>query len=204
MSIKRKKLVYFVKISLLLCIEAVFCFTPIGSIPIGPIVATLSLIPVIIASLTFGKNAGIILGFTMALFSFTYWTFIMPASPTAFIFTPFSEFAGYKGNVASIIICFIPRILAGYVPAALKGVYTKYNSNQHSNIILLVASICGSMTNTILVLLFVFVFFRNEYSAIIGKNIVTIIGTTILTNGISEAMVAAIVCPIVYNAIKDI
>lgn len=197
----RKKITNTVKICFLICIEAIFCFTPLGSIPIGPIVATLSMIPVIITSLTFGKKVGMILGFTMATFSFIYWTFIMPAAPTAFIFTPFSEFVGYKGNIGSLIICFVPRVLTGYIPDTIK----KISSNGvKSNIQLSVASICGSLTNTILVLGFIMIFFGKEYSTIVGKNILFIIGTTVLTNGIPEAIVSAIVCPLVYNAIKDI
>ena len=53
------------KVCFLVAIEAIFCFTPLGSIPIGPIVATLAMIPVIIASLTFGKNIGMLLGFVI-------------------------------------------------------------------------------------------------------------------------------------------
>ena len=81
------------KICFIAAIEAIFCFTPLGSIPIGPIVATLAMIPVIITSLTFGKNLGMLMGFIMATFSFIVWTFIQPASVYAFLFTPFSEYS---------------------------------------------------------------------------------------------------------------
>ena len=82
----------------------------------------------------------------------------MSANPVAFIFTPFSEFAGYKGNFASLIICFIPRILSGITPA-----YVIKRFENNSLYMDVIASIIGSLTNTILVMLFIFIFFRNEY-----------------------------------------
>lgn len=187
------------KVCFLVVIEAIFCFTPLGSIPIGPIVATLAMIPVIIASLTFGKKIGMLMGFIMAIFSFIVWTFIMPANPSAFLFTPFSEFAGYKGNFFSIIICFVPRILTGLVPAlVMEGVGALPASPKQ-----LLAAALGSLTNTILVMLFIFLFFRNQYETLVGQNILTVIGLTILTNGVPEAIIAAIVCPAVSNAIRN-
>ena len=79
------------KICFIVVIETIFCFTPLGTIPLGPIAATLSMVPVIIASLTFGKRVGMLVGGVFGIYSFIYWTFIMPAFPTAFLFTPFSS-----------------------------------------------------------------------------------------------------------------
>ena len=106
-----------IKQKILLCIlisiEAIFCFTPLGSIPIGPIVATLSMIPVIITTLVFGIKLGVIMGGMFGLFSFLVWTFIPPNPAIAFLFTPFYTTLSYRGNFGSVIICFIPRILIG-------------------------------------------------------------------------------------------
>ena len=198
-----KNLKLTLKVCFLVVIEVIFCFTPLGSIPIGPIVATLAMIPVIIASLTFGKKIGMLMGFIMAIFSFIVWTFIMPANPSAFLFTPFSEFAGYKGNFFSIIICFVPRILTGLVPAWVMGASKSVGASTVSPKQLLAAAL-GSLTNTILVMLFIFLFFRNQYETLVGQNILTVIGLTILTNGVPEAIIASIVCPAVSNAIKRI
>ena len=192
------------KVCFLVAIEAIFCFTPLGSIPIGPIVATLAMIPVIIASLTFGKNIGMLLGFVMAIFSFIVWTFIMPANPSAFLFTPFSEFAGYKGNFFSLIICFVPRVLTGYIPAKTLEMVGGNLSEAKETFFKSLASILGSLTNTILVMLFIFLFFRNQYETLVGQNILKVIGLTILTNGVPEAIIAGIVCPAVSSAMSHI
>ena len=211
---KENKLQYVLKICFLVVIEFLFCFTPLGSIPIGPIVATLSAIPVIITSITFGAGAGMILGFVFGLFSFIYWTFIMPAAPAAFLFTPFSEFTEFKGNLGSLIICFLPRILIGLTPAlVMKNMQNSGESDRRGEhcepargkiASMVLASVVGSLTNTILVMFLIFLFFRNEYETLMGQNILILISATILTNGIPEAIVAGIVCPLVSKAIKSL
>ena len=192
------------KVALIVVIELIFCFTPLGTIPIGPIAATLSMVPVIISSLTFGKRIGMFMGGVFGLCSFIYWTFIMPAYPTAFLFTPFSEAAMYKGNIYSLIICFVPRILAGITPNAVSKLFLS-NKNEKSDIKAdVLGAISGSMTNTILVLLMIFVFFGREYSTIVGKNLLIVLGMTVLTNGIPEAIICAILCPVVVKVLKKI
>lgn len=189
-----------VKVTFIIALELVFCFTPLGSIPIGPIVATLSMVPVIIASLVYGKKVGMLLGMVFAICSFIYWTFILPAYPTAFLFTPFAEAAGYKGNFGSLIICFVPRIISGAVPAMVLDIPKSKNSIGISAL----ASALGSLTNTFFVLIFISVFFGKEYSTIMGQGIFTILGLTILTNGIPEAIICSIVCPVIAKVIKSI
>ena len=191
------------KVCMMVAILAIFCFTPLGSIPIGPIVATLSAVPVIISSLTFGKKVGMFMGFMFGLFSFIYWTFIMPALPTAFLFSPFSESAGYKGNVGSLIICFVPRILSGLTPIVVSDMFSMTSNNDNSYIGDVAGSFVGSMTNTILVLLFIFVIFGKEYTTIANKDILYILGVTVLTNGIPEAIVCMIVCPAVAKILRN-
>ena len=198
------KLKTTLKICFIVLVELIFCFTPLGTIPLGPIAATLSMVPVVIASLTFGKKAGIFLGFVFALSSFIYWTFIMPTYPTAFLFTPFSEAAMYKGNVGSLVICFVPRILAGYIPAKVFEMLSDSKSNKNNVKVDVIAAIAGSMTNTVLVLVLIFIFFGREYSTIVEKNLLTILEMTIITNGIPEAIICAIVCPIVTRVLKSL
>ena len=59
-----------VLLGLLTAIIAIFSFTPIGSIPIGPLVITLNIIPIAIAAITMGPIGGLIIGIVFGLFSF--------------------------------------------------------------------------------------------------------------------------------------
>ena len=192
------KLSLVLKVSLIIVILALFCFTPLGSIPIGPIVATTAMIPVIISSLTFGKRIGMIVGFAFGLFSFIYWTFILPAFPTAFLFTPFAESAGYKGNVGSLIICFLPRILIGVTPIIVSDFF------KNSVVGDILGSVVGSLTNTVLVITFIFIFFGKDNPVIAGNGILAVLAGTVLTNGIPEAIICAIVCPPVARVLRSI
>lgn len=192
------KLSITLKVCLIIAILAIFCFTPLGSIPIGPIVATTAMIPVVISSLTFGKTIGMIVGFTFGLFSFIYWTFILPAFPTAFLFTPFAESAGYKGNLGSLVICFLPRILIGLTPILVSDLFSKSILGD------IFGSIVGSLTNTILVITFIFIFFGNENPVIAGKGLLAVLSATVVANGIPEAIICAIVCPAVARVLRKI
>ncbi|MBP3200973.1 MAG: ECF transporter S component [Lachnospiraceae bacterium] len=192
------KLNKYLKVCFMIVILLIFCFTPLGSVPIGPIVATTAMVPVIISSLTFGKRIGMIMGFMFGLFSFIYWTFIMPAFPTAFLFTPFAESASYKGNFGSIIICFLPRILIGLTPAIMSDVSNKSIMGD------IFGSIVGSLTNTVLVIILIFVFFGNDNPVIAGKGILAVLSATVITNGIPEAIICAIVCPPVAKILRNI
>ena len=192
------KLSLELKVCLMIALLAVFCFTPLGSIPIGPIVATTAMIPVIISSLTFGEKIGMILGFAFGLFSFIYWTFILPAWPTAFLFTPFAESAGYKGNFGSVIICFVPRILIGITPIAISRIFNKSILGD------VLGAIIGSLTNTILVITFIYLFFGNENPVIAGKGLIAVLAATVVANGLPEAIICAIVCPAVARVLRKI
>jgi uncharacterized membrane protein len=120
-NVSREKTLLLVQFSILLAIEAVVCFTPLGSIPLAPplIVATLGMVPVIIAGILLGLWAGALMGLFAGLFSFIVWTF-MPPSVMAFVFTPFAPPIGdVHGNFWSLLICFAPRIGVGVVSACL-------------------------------------------------------------------------------------
>ena len=56
-----------VLLGLLTAIIVVFSFTPIGSIPVGPLVITLNIIPIAIAAITMGPIGGAIIGAVGAL-----------------------------------------------------------------------------------------------------------------------------------------
>ncbi|MBR3760569.1 MAG: ECF transporter S component, partial [Ruminococcus sp.] len=58
-----------VLMALLTAIIVVFSCTPIGSIPIGPLVITLNVIPVAIAAIALGPIGGAAMGAVFGLFS---------------------------------------------------------------------------------------------------------------------------------------
>ncbi len=59
-----------VLLGLLTAIVVVFSLTPIGSIPVGPLVITLNIIPIAIAAIALGPIGGAIMGAIFGIFSF--------------------------------------------------------------------------------------------------------------------------------------
>ncbi|MCQ2609446.1 MAG: ECF transporter S component [Lachnospiraceae bacterium] len=203
----KKSLKIKIIFSLLAGIELVFCFTPLGSIPLGVMVATLSCVPVIITSLVLGPMYGGMMGFLFGFFSFIVWTFMPPNPAFAFIWTPFYNLAGMHGNAFSLIICFIPRIFTGILPSLIYRKFKKEDMKQKTTVAV-IASVIGSLTNTLLVLLGIWLFFGRSYEAIyieqtgVKTTILALIGITVLTNGIPECIVCGVVCPIITKVLK--
>ena len=75
-----------------------------------PIKPTIVHIPVIIASILYGPRVGATLGGLMGVISVVTNTIVL--LPTSYLFSPFVE----NGNLYSLMIAMIPRILIGITP----------------------------------------------------------------------------------------
>ncbi|WP_312642732.1 ECF transporter S component [Hydrogenoanaerobacterium sp.] len=199
MSTNSAKITRLTQLALLSAILFIMGFTPLGSIPLGgPIVATLAQIPVVIGAILMGTGAGAFLGAVFGFVSFLWFT--MYAPPTAFVFSPFYSVNLADGNVpkaiwfavCSLIICFVPRILIGVVSSKLyQKLYAKTGSVSKAAA---VAGVCGSLINTLLVLLGILVFFAAPYAEANGNQVIwAILGTSIVVNGIPEAIVTPLI-----------
>lgn len=191
---RRMRTLLLTEFSLLLAIEILVCFTPLGTLPaIGTLNATLSHIPVIVTALTMGLAAGSGMGFAFGMCSFLYWSFVSPGI-FSFIYTPLYSVGEYRGSFWSLVICFLPRILIGVVTALVAKALSKTKLPQ--GISFGIAGLLGSLTNTILVLGGVYVFYGTEYFSLAndgsGKTLLVLLGTTVLTNGVPEAILGAL------------
>ena len=191
-----KRILFLAQFSMLLAIQIVVCFTPLGSIPIGPLVATLAGVPVIITAIMLGTKAGALMGSFTGLFRFLVATFA-PTSPVAFVFTPFYSIGDAKGNFWSLVISFVPRILIGVVAGVVFQALKKALKGRKSAKVIpyAVSRILGSLTNTVLVLSGIYVFFGQAYAATLGMSYELLLGAlsvTVATNGILEAVVCAV------------
>lgn len=199
---KSKKTQYMTSMALFLAIEIILVVTPLGYIPIGPLNATTMHIPVIIAGIILGKKAGAELGFVFGLTSMIKAT-IQPGI-TSFCFSPFATIGTISGNYKSLLIAFVPRILLGY----LAGLIFEIMKNKgHENSGVLAGSLVGALTNTVLVLSGIYVFFGNAYASSLNVAYSGLIGLllgVVTTNGILEAILAAAVSLAVYKAMKPL
>ncbi|MCV3295650.1 MAG: ECF transporter S component [Oenococcus sp.] len=163
-------------------------FVPLfGYIPIGPLSLTTIHITVIIAAIVLGPLPGGILGGVWGLLSLIR-AFAAPTSPVEpLIFT-------------NPLIAILPRILIAIVAAYLFIFLTKIRVKKAFAMML--AGLAGALTNTVLVLGMIYLFYRTPEVAsaygvanpsLIGGLLLTVIGT----NGIPEAILAAIVTPVI-------
>ncbi len=190
------KTIGMVQVALFAALIVIMANTPLGYIPLGFMNATLIHIPVILGAILFGPKKGALLGFVFGFTSLI--RNIMMPNLTSFVFNPFYSVGEISGGIGSVIICFLPRILVGVIPYFVyKAVYHFLKKNKTGQYISLgVAGVAGSLTNTILVMSLIIVFFKDSYAQVNGYAAEAIYGavaTVIFVNGIPEAIIAAII-----------
>jgi uncharacterized membrane protein len=211
----RKRILILVQFSILLAIEAVVCFSPLGSIPFTPVmVASIGMIPVIIAALLMGTLAGSLMGLFAGVFSLIVWVFTPPPSFLVLIFSPVAS-----GSFWSVIFCLVPRILVGTVTGLLFAAFSKINKsgNKIAEIFAYaVSAAVGTFMNTALVLWGGYIVFKDQLSALFEGNqaiydwlssminavggsftpetaVWTALNILVLTNGVPELLLSAVV-----------
>lgn len=187
----------------LLAIEIILNFTPLGLIPLGFMNATTLHIPVIIGAIFLGPIGGGILGAAFGVLSII--TNTIRPNVTSFVFSPFITISNTSGNFTSLIIALVPRILIGVVAYY---VY-KFVSNKCKNrmIAYMLAALAGSLTNTILVMGGIYMFFGQPYAAakeLAFEALFGIILGIVGMNGIPEAIVAAIVVSTICKVLSQV
>jgi len=184
----------------------VLAFTPIGFIQLPFIKATIIHIPVIIGSILLGAKFGGVLGFLFGLTSLINNT--MSPALSSFAFSPLIPIPGTEhGNPLALIVCFVPRILVGVFPCLVYNGLKKIFKNKAEAISLTISGIIGSLTNTLLVMHLIFLFFRDSYADVRNIALDAVYGvilSIIAFNGIPEAIVAGICTAAVCVPIKVI
>ncbi len=202
----RKQILFLCQFAILLAIEIIVCFTPLGTLPsLGMLSATLSHVPVIIAAVVLGMKAGALMGLAFGACSFIYWTFVAPGA-FSFIYTPFYTLGEYSGNFGSLLICFVPRILIGVVTVLVMKGMQKVCKNDVVNAS--VAGVCGTLTNTLLVLLGIYTFFGQEYYSLAvsdgSQTLLAFLGMVVLTNGLPEAVIGGIAASAIGVPVRNV
>ena len=70
---------------------------------------------------------------------------------------------------------------------------------------MIISSILASLTNTIMVLGLIYVIYGETYASLLEvdySNLLGVLGTVVLTNGVGEAIAAAIIAPIIARPLK--
>lgn len=182
-----------VKMALFVAIIILLSVTPLGYIHLGVINATIIQIPVIIGAILFGWKKGAFLGGVFGITSMIKNT--VNPNVTSFVFSPFVPVGDTtKGSPLAIIVCLLPRIMIGIVAGLLFKALSKTKLSKALSAG--VCGFCGALTNTVLVMGGIYLFFGRSYSAAKDQEYETLIGTvmaTITGIGITEALVSAVI-----------
>ena len=191
--------------ALLVAVMLVMYSVPfLGYIPLGFMNATLMHIPVIIGAILLGPKHGAFLGFVFGLTSVLKNTFQPTA--TSFVFSPFYSVGDMRGNLWSLVICFVPRILVGVAAYyAYRLLKQRLAGRKRAALLpLAAAGIAGSLTNTILVMHLIYLCFGRSYAEATGRAydvLYTAILSIIAINGVPEAIVAAVLTAAICGAL---
>ena len=171
-----------VQLALLIAIEVILAFTPLGLIMIPPISATLLHVPVIVGAILLGPKSGAILGGVFGLCSM--WKASTAAtSPVDMAFSPFLS----GKPMSSIVMCVVTRILLGIIAGVLFKILVRVLKNKEALAIGLTA-VLSTVCHTIMVLGCLAVFFKD-----FGLGVMAVVLTLVSVSSVCEMAVAAVV-----------
>lgn len=157
----------------------------LGYIPMGPLSLTIIQVTVIIAAIVLGTMQGAIVGGIWGIITFIR-AFVAPTSIIApIIFT-------------NPLVSVLPRILIGVVAAYVFHRLLSGKLNETAR--MSVAGVLGSLTNTVLVLGFIYIFYGEPYANFLKLDMDQLLPallTIVATNGITEAILSGVLTPII-------
>ena len=185
---------YLARLAMLLAIVIIFTVFNIANIPVGPIVATVYQVPVIIGACLLDVKAGAILGGAWGLLNF--WLAITGQTTDVVALTAISESPfGY------FCVSFLPRLAVGIVAGFLAILLTKKNRSVSN----LVTGALGSLTNTVGYLGLLYLLFKHVLASVYSMDASAVIKMVLSvagTNGLVEAIVSAILTLAICKAVN--
>lgn len=169
-------------------------FVPfLGNIPLGPLSITTMHVTVIVAAVVLGPVDGAIIGGTWGLLTWVR-AFVAPSSPIAPLV------------MVNPLVSVVPRILIGVVAGYLYRWISRWT--QRKKLAMTIAGIAGSLTNTVLVLGFIYLFYRTPAIAqAYGVNVdhlLPALEAIMATNGTAELIFAAIAVPLIAYPVSEV
>ncbi|MGN0972963.1 MAG: ECF transporter S component [Aristaeellaceae bacterium] len=182
----RKQLNNLVLLALFVGLIFLLGQTPLGLIPLGWCNVTLLVIPVAIGTIYMGLKSGLVLGLAFGATSMVS----ALIKPSVLVGTLMGA-----SPLAVVVMTFLPRLC---IPLVIWGVYNLLAKKQ-KHIAVAVAAACGSLTNTILYLGLMLIFYM--MAGIDNTAVLTAIGATAGGAGPCEAIAAALICPPILTAL---
>lgn len=183
-----------VLMGLLAAVLIIFSFTPIGSIPIGPLVITLNVIPVALAAIALGPIGGAAMGAIFGILSFLQCFGIGIPSGMGAVLVEINPFLAFVQR-------FVPRVLDGFL---LGFIFKGASKLTNSYIGCLITGFFSAFLNTAFFMTaLVALFGSTEYMQELmgGKNIIVFICTFVGINAVFEMLASTVVTGAVGSAL---
>ena len=185
MSKSKKNVLNLVILGLMIAIMIIFAFTPIGSIPIGPLVISLQVIPMAICAIVLGPKGGAIAGAVFGLLSFMQCFGIgIPSAMGAVLVT--------INPALAFIQRFIPRLLDGF----LLGFIFRAIRKKNLHLACALTGLFSAFLNTVFFMSALVLLFGNtDYmqGLIGGRNIIVFICTFVGINAVVEMIASTVI-----------
>lgn len=167
-------------------------FVPfLGNIPIPPLNPTIIHITVIVAAFVLSTKDGMLVGLVWGLARMVK-AYTLPASPLDLLLW------------TNPIIAVVPRVMVGLVAGL---VFHGFLKRKQEKVGMVTAAVLGSLTNTVLVLGFIALFYGNEYATALNvdpSNLLKVLAGIVATNGIGEAVAAGLIAPFIATALMKV
>ena len=184
----------FVLMGLLTAILILFSFTPIGTLPIGPLSITLNIIPIAIAAISMGPAGGAAMGAVFGLLSFLQCFGIGILSPMGATLVSINPFLAF-------IQRFIPRLLDGFLVGLI---YEFCKKRIGSSLSCFVTGFFSAFLNTAFFMTaLVALFGQTDYvqNLMGGKNVLLFICTFVGINAVVEMIASTIISGAIGTAL---
>ncbi|MBQ6234670.1 MAG: ECF transporter S component [Clostridia bacterium] len=197
---KRENLRKMILAAIFIAMIILLAFTPmLGYIKIGPALSITTIgIPVVIGAIILGPYYGMLLGFIFGMTSFLQ----------CFLGDAFGAALVGISPVLTFIVCIVPRVLVGLVPALLFRLIMKRPTNSRT-VAVFVSALAGSLTNTVFFLGFLGLLFGHtdfikglQETETGHISLVALLIGFAGVNAILEAVATAIIAPPVYFALQ--
>ena len=167
-------------------------FVPfLGHIPIPPLNPTIIHITVIVAAFVLSTKDGMLVGLVWGLARMVK-AYTLPASPLDLLLW------------TNPVIAVVPRVMVGLVAGLVFHAFLK---RKQEKVGMVTAAVLGSLTNTVLVLGFIALFYGNEYATALNvdpSNLLKVLAGIVATNGIGEAVAAGLIAPFIATALMKV
>lgn len=137
---KHTKTLSLVQLALLVALELVLTYTPLGYLSVPGLTITFLMVPVSLGAMVLGPVAGAVLGGVFGLTSFAQ----------CFGASPFGAALLGIQPVLTFVVCFFPRVLAGLLPALVFQAVQRKKPNTRNSLLFGGCALLGSVLNTVL------------------------------------------------------